>query len=79
MLKIGSVRWRGKCPRHPGFDPHGEGRGVIRGGCAKCAALLEIEECHQRMLSLMRGFAPPRNVTKHASNSAAMQPSLFGD
>ena len=36
MLKIGTVRWRGKCPRHPRFDPYMDGRAAIRGGCEKC-------------------------------------------
>jgi hypothetical protein len=59
MLKIGVVRWRGKCSRHPNFDPYSNGPGAVKGGCAKCAALLEIHECHRKMVSLMRGFAPP--------------------
>jgi hypothetical protein len=77
MLKIGSVRWRGKCSRHPKFVP-GEGEHTsMRGACAKCAQLAEIQECHQRMLSLMRGFAPPRSSRKHPGEEAEVQWSLF--
>ncbi|MDP9170846.1 MAG: hypothetical protein M3N54_09545 [Acidobacteriota bacterium] len=77
MLKIGSVRWRGKCSRHPAFDPGDAGRDAIRGGCPRCGQLAEIQECHARMLSLMRGFAPPRSVRKRADDPAGMQQSLF--
>ncbi|HVW87323.1 MAG TPA: hypothetical protein VHB50_21700 [Bryobacteraceae bacterium] len=73
MLKIGVIRWRGKCSRHPSFDPIEDGRGAIRGGCAKCSALVEIAECHQRMLELMRTFTPP--AEKKARRELAMDDS----
>jgi len=59
MLKIGAVRWRGKCSRHPMFDPFEGGRGAVKGGCPRCATLVEIYELHQKMLSMMRTFIPP--------------------
>jgi hypothetical protein len=59
MLKIGAVRWRGKCSRHPMFDPFEGGRGGVKGGCPKCNSLVDICEMHQKMLALMRTFAPP--------------------
>jgi hypothetical protein len=49
----------------------------MRGACAKCAQLAEIQECHQRMLSLMRAFAPPRSSRKHPGEEAEVQWSLF--
>jgi hypothetical protein len=81
MLKIGSIRWRGKCSRHPGFDPWIDGRGAIRGGCTRCAQLADISETHQRLVSMMRTFAPPsdrprRNAPKDDSH---LQASLFGE
>ena len=79
MLKIGSVRWRGKCSRHPAFDPHREGREAIKAGCERCAALAEIHACHERMLALMRGFAPARSGKRLQSVNREMQPSLFGE
>jgi hypothetical protein len=30
MLKIGTVKWRGRCPQHPTFDPEADGPGAIR-------------------------------------------------
>ncbi len=79
MLKIGSVKWRGKCPRHPKFDPYLDGRGAIRGGCEKCAALCDIYSHHVQMLALMRGFTPPQNVKRRPAKAAELQTSLFGE
>jgi hypothetical protein len=59
MLKIGSVKWRGKCPRHPMFDPEADWIGAIKGGCSRCRDPQTIFEGHQRTLRLMRTFAPP--------------------
>jgi len=56
MLKIGSVRWRGKCTKHPGFDPVVDGPGAVRGNCPRCNDLVAIHELHQQTLRLMRNF-----------------------
>jgi len=77
MLKIGAVRWRGKCSKHPMFDPYSDGAGAVKGGCARCTSLLEIHECHQRMLRLMRSFAPPVVKKKTAVPFDDLQESLF--
>jgi hypothetical protein len=79
MLKIGNVRWRGKCSRHPRFDPHLDGRGGIKGGCEKCTALADIYAHHVQMLALMRGFAPPQRPTRKAKSDADLQTTLFAD
>ena len=79
MLKIGVVRWRGKCSRHPSFDPYSDGLGGVKGGCARCLALVEIHQCHQKMMGLMRGFAPV--ALKKKARDAEFedrQESLFG-
>ena len=46
MVKIGSVRWHGKCSRHSMYDPETDGLGGIRGGCKRCEMLLEIWTDH---------------------------------
>ena len=79
MLKIGSVRWRGKCSRHPMFDPYVDGRGAIRGGCPRCSALADIHECHQRMLAMMKVFAPVQPAIRKRPGGPDTQPGLFGD
>jgi hypothetical protein len=58
MLKIGSVRWRGKCAKHPGFDPAMDGPGAVKGNCPRCNDLVAIHELHQQALRLMRTFRP---------------------
>jgi hypothetical protein len=58
MLKIGSVKWRGKCAKHPGFDPATDGPGAIRGNCQRCGDLVTIHDLHQKALRLMRSFRP---------------------
>ena len=78
MLKIGVVRWRGKCSRHPKFDPYTDGLGAIRGACAKCTALFEIHEYHQKMMTLMRSFAPPAGKKKRPAAVDDRQIGLFG-
>ncbi len=79
MLKIGSVRWRGKCPRHPRFDPYMDGRGAIRGSCEKCTALCDIHSHHVQMLALMRGFPPPQSARRRPVKAADLKASLFGE
>jgi hypothetical protein len=78
MLTIGTVKWKGRCPRHPMFDPETDGPSAIRGGCARCQDLQAIHENHKRTLQLMRTFAPiqaPRK--KPADPDAGRQQSLF--
>ena len=77
MLKIGVIRWRGKCSRHPMFDPFADGPGAVKGGCERCAALLEIHRSHQRMITLMRGFNPPASRKNAQTAFDDAQASLF--
>ena len=78
MLRIGTVRWRGKCSRHPMFDPQ-MGEGAVKGGCVKCTSLVEIYQLHQKMMGLMRSFSPPQPPRRRANQQTSTQASLFGD
>jgi hypothetical protein len=60
MLKLGTLRWKGRCSRQPRYDPASDGEGGVRGGCTRCLRLLEIHEQHARLLGLMRSFGPMR-------------------
>jgi hypothetical protein len=71
MLKIGSVRWRGKCTKHPGFDPATEGPGAIRGNCQRCSDLMVIHDLHQKTLRLMRTFRPAEEKKTAPKTDAA--------
>jgi hypothetical protein len=80
MLKIGSVKWRGKCSKHPGYDPADGGMGAIKGNCEKCNTLSEIYDHHQKILRLMRGFQPIADKRKPDAlpDLNDLQQSLFG-
>ena len=60
MLKLGTLRWKGRCSRHPRYDPAVDGEGGVRGGCPRCLGLLEIHQQHERLVAMMRGFGPTR-------------------
>jgi hypothetical protein len=77
LLKVGSVRWRGKCPRHPSYNPVVDGPGAIRGNCGRCHLLLEIHTLHQRAIRLMREFQPIERKTKAETAEKSQQLSLF--
>lgn len=79
MLKIGTVRWRGKCPKHPMFDPEADGPGAIKGGCPRCQDLQTIFDSHQRTIRLIRTFGSPSGQRRKQSDPAAnLQQDLFG-
>src|ERR1044071_4762796 len=71
MLRVGSVRWKGKCARHPGYDPQNDGIGGSRGGRERCSFLLEIYTHHQKLVSLMRQFGSREERPKVAPAEAA--------
>jgi len=60
MLKLGTLRWKGRCSRHPRYDPASDGEGGVIGGCTRCLRLLEIHEQHARLMTMIRGFGPMR-------------------
>ena len=61
MLKIGTLRWKGRCSRHPRYDPAEDGEGGIRGGCPRCLRLLEIHDQHRKLREMIREFGPLRD------------------
>lgn len=79
MLKIGTVKWQGKCSKHPMFDPETDGPGAIKGGCIRCQDLQRIFESHRRTLDLMRAFGPSQSARRRQEARAdTRQQSLFG-
>jgi len=64
MVKIGSVRWHGKCAKHPRYDPETDGLAGIRGGCKRCELLLEIWTQHATLVRMMREFGTPREAAR---------------
>jgi len=49
MLVI-RYRWKGKCPKHPRYNPGKNGEAAIKGGCETCSMLFHIWKAHRRML-----------------------------
>jgi hypothetical protein len=80
MLKIGAVKWRGKCAKHPGFDPEVDGPGAVKGNCQRCNDLVVIHELHQKAMRLMRTFRPAVEEKKAVTEAGAdeRQMDLFG-
>jgi hypothetical protein len=79
MLKLGTVRFKGMCKRHPGFDPI-DGVGGIRGGCKRCELLLEIYRAHARLVELIvkaKNDDGPVLVKSAAAAADERQSSLF--
>jgi hypothetical protein len=56
MLKIGAIRWKGRCHKHPGYTPETDGLGGIRGGCRRCELLLDIYTHHAALVRSIREF-----------------------
>lgn len=81
MLKLGTVRWRGRCSRHQGYNPVTDGVAGIRGDCPRCNLLLEIYTHHREVLRLMREFQPVESRPKPRAQAAraGIQQSLFGE
>lgn len=76
MLTIPAFRWKGKCPKHPKFNPELHGPGAIKGGCAACLALVEIFDLHRRAKRLARSFDGTEEPAAKVKASGRQQ-SLF--
>ncbi len=77
MLKLGSIRWKGKCTKHPRYDPSEQGESGLVGGCTRCLQLLEIHLSHRKTISLLRAFGPGREVKPKAEVLEDRQIALF--
>jgi hypothetical protein len=77
MLKLGTLRWKGRCKRHPRYDPS-DGEGAIKGGCERCRQLFEIHVQHKRLVAMIRAFGPARDQKQPAAPVDERQQRLFG-
>lgn len=78
MLKVGSVKWKGRCAKHPAYDPEMDGMGGIRGGCRRCEMLLDIWTHHSKMVRLMREFGTREDTrVRQVSEEDTRQMSLL--
>lgn len=77
MLKIANVTWKGRCARHPTYDPRSDGEGGIRGGCLRCYALLSIYRQHHALMDAVREFGSSIERKTKERAKPDNQPSLF--
>lgn len=72
MLKLtfslqSKMRLKGKCPRHPGYNPEA-GQGAIRGACSGCQALYQVIAARDEVYAALRRFeslAEPYKVVRN--------------
>ena len=57
-MKIRSRKFVGRCSRHKGFNPAVDGRGGVKGACARCTLLTDIWEASLHLNQLIRKFDP---------------------
>ena len=71
-------RVKGKCPRHPGYNPEREGRGGIKGTCTTCYSLYDLLEARNKLDSAVREFvrrAGPWAVAREPRKKKPLLPS----
>jgi hypothetical protein len=78
MLRLGTVRFRAKCVRHPRYNPAIDGEAAIKGGCPKCHLLLDIYLAHKHLVGLMRQVKDTQQNTASAS-IVTTQMELFAE
>jgi hypothetical protein len=54
-LKI-TERVKGKCSRHPRYNPEKDGRAGIRGGCSCCFSLFDLYQARMALDAAQREF-----------------------
>ena len=83
-LKIRARQFNGRCAKHKGYNPAVDGRGGIRGACARCSLLCEIWESSLKLNQLIRKFDPTHDDLKRPSGPSRPGPdprqmSLIGE
>ena len=63
-MKIRARKFEGRCTRHKGFNPAVDGRGGVKGACARCSLLTDIWEASLRLNQLIRRFDPNHDDTR---------------
>jgi hypothetical protein len=59
MIKIRTVSFRGRCARHPDYNPTHESQTPVD-RCASCDLLFKISQAHRDLVSLIQSFGPRR-------------------
>lgn len=72
-------RWKGKCPRHPRFDPRKHGEAAIKGGCSLCRMLLAVYAAHRKTIEHATIFDEIDRVGAVSSNIRSAAVRAFGE
>jgi hypothetical protein len=83
-MKIRSRKFDGRCAKHKRYNPAVDGRGGVKGGCARCELLVDIWEASLKLNQLIRRFDPSHDDLKKPPAPLAplhdpRQMSLIGD
>ncbi len=83
-MKIRARKFDGRCARHKRYNPAVDGRGGIRGGCARCNLLFDIWEASLKLNQLIRRFDPGYDDAARRPAPAVFEPdprqlSLIGE
>ena len=73
-MKIRARKFVGRCSRHKGYNPAVDGRGGIRGACARCNLLCEIWEASLKLNQLIRKFDPQFDDVTPRAAPAELEP-----
>jgi hypothetical protein len=63
-MKIRSRKFDGRCAKHKSYNPAVDGRGGIRGNCARCGLMADIWETSLQLNQLIRKFDPSHDDLK---------------
>ena len=74
MLKLGHLSFRGKCPKHPAYNP-AAANAELDPGCRVCQWLTEIYAAHGQLLTLVRSFPARHREFLPAPRTDATLPS----
>jgi hypothetical protein len=69
-------RVKGKCDRHPRYNPERDGRGGIKGGCSACFSLYNLQQARLALDAAHRDFLrkaiPWARRSKPSNNSTTV-------
>jgi hypothetical protein len=74
VVKLRSRKFEGRCGKHKGYNPAVDGRGGIRGACARCQLLCDIWEAGLRLNQLIRKFDPNHDDLEKPKEQAGADP-----
>jgi hypothetical protein len=73
-MKIRARKFEGRCAKHKGFNPAVDGRGGVKGACARCSLLTDIWEASLRLNQLIRRFDPSHDDVKKPRAPETVEP-----